>query len=119
VATALDRAVKPSRIGELSASTQAALQENVAADKAELDVVRTTAASTHDSAQLRQARKEIKKVRAVNYVLVVNVLRKTERLLARATPGSPPPWRSPRSSPTRSPWTPPPTRRRSAGCART
>ena len=85
---ALDRAVKPSRIGKLSASTQAALQENVAADKARLDAVRTTAASSGDSAQLKQARTDVKKLRAVNYVLVVNVLRKAERLLAEAVPGS-------------------------------
>ena len=88
VATALDRAVRPSRIGQLSDSTQAALQENVAADKAKLDAVRTTAASSDDSAQLRQARKDVKKLRAVNYVLVVNVLGKAERLLAQAAPGS-------------------------------
>lgn len=88
VSKALDRAVKPSRIGGLSASTQAALRENVAADKAGLDAIRTEAASAGDSAVLRQARKDVKTLRAVNYVLVVNVLRKAERLLAEATPGS-------------------------------
>ena len=86
VSKKLDGATKPARIGTLSETTQAALLENVAADKAALEVFRTLA--TVGSADLRQARKDVKTLRAVNYVLVVNVLRKAEGLLATATPGS-------------------------------
>ena len=86
VSKKLDGATKAARIGTLPDTTQAALLENVAADKAALEVFRTLA--TDGSADLRQARKDVKALRAVNYVLVVNVLRKAEGLLATATPGS-------------------------------
>ena len=88
VSAALDRAVKPSRVGTLAAATRAALLENAEDDKAGLETFRTMAATNDSSADLRRARKDLKKLRAVNYVLVVNVLRKAERLLADATPGS-------------------------------
>jgi hypothetical protein len=88
VSRKIDGATKASRIGMLSDATQAALLDNVAADKTELDGFRTLAATTATSADLRQARKDVKKLRAVNYVLVVNVLRKAERLHAGATSGS-------------------------------
>jgi hypothetical protein len=88
VSRKLDGATKPSRIGTLAATTQAALLENVAGDETELDAFRTLAATAGSSVDLRQARKDVKKLRAVNYVLVVNALRKAERLLADAAPGS-------------------------------
>jgi hypothetical protein len=64
---ALDRAVKPQRTKRLSADTLAALQANVDADK-ELLATYT-------------AREQLKGFRAVNYVIVVNVLRKAEKRL--------------------------------------
>lgn len=82
VSDALDRSVKASRVGVLSDTTEAALRANVAADQAELAAVRAAVPTLTD---LRQARKDLKDYRAVNYVLVVNVLRKAERLLADAT----------------------------------
>ena len=65
---ALDRAVKPQRTKRLSADTRAALQANVDADK-ELLATYTT-------------REQLKGFRTVNYVIVVNVLRKAEKRLA-------------------------------------
>ena len=65
---ALDRAVKPQRTKRLSADTLAALQANVDADK-ELLATYTT-------------REQLKGFRTVNYVIVVNVLRKAEKRLA-------------------------------------
>jgi hypothetical protein len=88
VSRKLDGATKQSRIGMLSDTTQAALLANVAADKSGLDAYRTMASSAAGSVDLRQARKDVKKLRPVNYVLVVNVLRKAERLQAGATAGS-------------------------------
>jgi hypothetical protein len=65
---ALDRAVKPQRTKRLSAETLAALQANVDADK-DLLATYTT-------------RQQLKGFRTVNYVIVVNVLRKAEKRLA-------------------------------------
>jgi hypothetical protein len=88
VSRKLDGATKPSRIGMLSDATQTALLANVAADKSGLEAFRAVAASAAGSADLPQARKDVRKLRAVNYVVVVNVLRKAERLHAGATAGS-------------------------------
>lgn len=84
----LDRSVKPSRIDMLSATTQAGLVANVAADKAALGEVATAAQAVGSTLDLRQARTDVKELRPENYRLVVNVLRKAERLLADATAGS-------------------------------
>jgi hypothetical protein len=65
---ALDRAVKPQRTKRLAAETLAALQANVDADKELLGTFAT--------------REELKGFRTVNYVIVVNVLRKAEKQLA-------------------------------------
>lgn len=65
---ALDRAVKPQRTKRLSADTLAALQANVDADKELL--------ATYTN------REQLKGFRTVNYVIVVNVLRKAEKRLA-------------------------------------
>lgn len=65
---ALDRAVKPQRTKRLSAETRAALQANVDADK---DLLATYT-----------SREQLKGFRTVNYVIVVNVLRKAERRMA-------------------------------------
>jgi hypothetical protein len=67
---ALDRAVKPQRTKRLTAGTVAALQANVDADKELLGTYTT--------------REELKGFRTVNYVIVVNVLRKAEKQLADA-----------------------------------
>ena len=64
---ALDRAVKPQRTKRLSADTLAALQANVDADK---DLLATYT-----------SREQLKGFRTVNYVIVVNVLRKAEKRL--------------------------------------
>lgn len=65
---ALDRAVKPQRTKRLTAETLAGLQANVAADKELLGTYTT--------------REELEGFRTVNYVIVVNVLRKAEKQLA-------------------------------------
>ena len=86
---ALDRAVKPSRIGRLTQATQDSLKANVAADQGELDALTTEVQAADATYDFRATRKEIHANRANNYVLVVNVLRKAERLLATAPAGSP------------------------------
>ena len=67
---ALDRALKTQRTRSLSAESVAALQANAEGDK-ELLATYTTP-------------EELKGFRTVNYVLVVNVLRKAEKRLADA-----------------------------------
>lgn len=64
---ALDRAVKPQRTKRLAPETLTALQANVDVDK-ELLATYTT-------------REELKGFRTVNYVVVVNILRKAEKQL--------------------------------------
>jgi hypothetical protein len=71
---ALDRAVAPTRTVALTADSVAALQANVEADRALL--------ATYTS------RTELAGFRAVNYVLVVNVVREAEALLATTDPAS-------------------------------
>lgn len=82
VSGALDRVVRPSRIGRLTPETQVALLANVELDRSVLEAVTAAAATADGSVDLGQARQDLKAVRTVNYVLVVNVLRKAERLLA-------------------------------------
>ena len=72
---ALDRAVSPSRTAALSVDSVAALQANVAADKALLATYTTRA--------------ELAGFRTVNYVLAVNVVRNAEALLVSVDPTSP------------------------------
>lgn len=86
--SALDRALKPSRTGMLTPETLAALQANADADKAALAEVATAAQLADGSTDLKQARKDLKALRTENYVLVVNVLRKAERLIAEADPAA-------------------------------
>lgn len=72
---ALDRAVSASRTAALSVDSVAALQANVAADKALLATYTTRA--------------EFAGFRTVNYVLAVNVVRNAEALLVSVDPTSP------------------------------
>ena len=85
---ALDRAVRPARVGRLSEATKTALSANVAADQSELDALLAEVQAADTTYDFRAARKEVHANRATNYVLVVNVLRKAERLLATAPAGS-------------------------------
>lgn len=85
---ALDRALKPSRTGMLTPETLAALLANADADRAALGDVAAAAQAADGSADLAQARKDLKAVRTVNYVLVVNILRTAERRLAEVDAAS-------------------------------
>lgn len=73
--TALDRNVRPSRIGTLPEDQQAAVLANVALDKQALTDLATAASAADTTLDLRQVRKDLKKVRPENYLLSVNVLR--------------------------------------------
>lgn len=83
LSTSLDRAVKPSRIGMLPEDQQTTLQTNVEADQLALEtlgVAVLAADSTHD---LRQVRRDLKKVRVVNYNHAVNSLRRALEMQAQ------------------------------------
>lgn len=88
VSDRLDRAVRPSRIDRLTQSSQDGLKANVADDQAELDAVGITVQAADESFDFRAARDDVRANRPQNYRLVVNVLRKAERLLVRAEAGS-------------------------------
>ncbi len=82
---ALDRSLRSSRIGGLTPESQAALLANADTDRLALADIAAAAAAADASVDVRQARKDLKSVRTVNYVLVVNILRKAEKLLAEGS----------------------------------
>jgi hypothetical protein len=76
----LDHAVRASRIDGLDQETQDALLANVETDKAVLAGQATTVSTAGDTTDLRQARRDVRALRAENYVLAVNVLRQSARV---------------------------------------
>jgi hypothetical protein len=83
---ALDRTVRPSRIGTLAEDVQATVVSNVEADKATLAGLGEAAAAADTTLDLRQVRRDLRKVRVENYRLSVNVLRQAARVDAAANP---------------------------------
>ena len=81
---ALDRTVRPSRIGTLAEDVQAAVVAGVEADKATLAGLGEAAAAADSTLDLRQVRRDLRKVRVENYRLSVNVLRQAARVQAAA-----------------------------------
>lgn len=77
---ALDRSVRPSRIGTLAEDVQAAVVANVEADKDELTWLAEDVAAADGTLDLRQVRADLRTLRPENYLLAVNVLRKAAEL---------------------------------------
>lgn len=91
IATAQDallRAVKPSRTDKLTQLTGDSVEANAKADWQQLDDLGVRVRAADAGYDFRAAREEVDASRATNYVLVVNVLAKAERLLAKAPTGS-------------------------------
>ena len=82
---ALDRTVRPSRIGTLAEDVQAAVVANVEADKQDLVWLAEDVAAAGGTVDVRQVRADLRDLRPENYVLAVNVLRKAARVGAAAT----------------------------------
>lgn len=81
---ALDRNVKPSRIGMLPEDQQAAVLANVELDKQALADLAAAASAADTTLDLRQVRKDLRSVRPENYLLSVNVLRGAAELAEAA-----------------------------------
>ena len=81
----LDRAVRSSRIDGFAQDTQDALRANVGADKGTLEGFATKVTTAGDTSDLRQVRRDVRDLRAENYVLVVDVLRHADHLREAAT----------------------------------
>lgn len=85
LSAALDRTVRPSRIGTLAEDVQAAVVANVEADKQDLAWLAEDVAAAGGTVDVRQVRAGLRDLRPENYVLSVNVLRKAARVGAAAT----------------------------------
>jgi hypothetical protein len=85
LSAALDRTVRPSRIGTLAEDVQAAVVANVEADKQDLAWLAEDVAAAGGTVDVRQVRADLRDLRPENYVLSVNVLRKATRVGAAAT----------------------------------
>lgn len=85
LSAALDRTVRPSRIGMLAEAVQSAVVANVEADQQDLLVLAEDVASAGATVDVRQVRADLRDLRPENYVLAVNVLRKAARVGAAAT----------------------------------
>lgn len=85
LSAALDRTVRPSRIGTLAEDVQAAVVANVEADKQDLAWLAEDVAAAGGTVDVRQVRADLRDLRPENYVLSVNVLRKAARVGAAAT----------------------------------
>ena len=85
LSAALDRTVRPSRIGTLAEDVQAAVVANVEADRQDLAVLAEDVAAAGGTVDVRQVRADLRDLRPENYVLAVNVLRKAARVGAAAT----------------------------------
>ena len=72
--------MRASRIDGIDGDAQDKLIANVDGDKKALDELATTATAAGDTSDLRQVGREVRALRAENYVLAVNILRHAVRV---------------------------------------